>query len=256
MVDNHKERKFGRLMLHLEINDFEEGNRMGKDIYKPIYHFVPEKNWMNDPNGTIFYKGEYHLFYQHNPNAPEWGTIHWGHAKSKDLVHWEHLLIALYPSNELGEDHCFFGCAVISSEGIPTIFYTSIGTESRHQSIGAEQWMAISRDDMLTWEKSGLNPVMKLELHGDMDIREWRDPFVWKEAGVWYMLIGGGHNGKGCALIYKSDNLTDWTFLNKCLEGSEEYWECPNLFQLGDKKVLVYSPDDKVKYAIGNRQLK
>ena len=91
------------------------------NLYRPIFHFMPEKNWMNDPNGVVFYKGEYHLFYQYNPNGDQWGTIHWGHAKSKDLVHWEHLPIALYPSNDKGELHCFSGCAVIN-DGEPTIF--------------------------------------------------------------------------------------------------------------------------------------
>lgn len=224
------------------------------DLYRPIFHFMPENNWMNDPNGPIFYKGEYHLFYQYNPNGFEWGTIHWGHAKSKDLVHWEHLPIALYPSNELGEDHCFSGCAVVNDEGVPTLFYTSIGSGDRHQTVGAEQWMATSSDDMITWDKHTGNPVVSLQHHGEMDIREWRDPFVWKEGEQWLMVVGGAHNNKGCALIYGSTDLTEWKFLNKLMEAkveSEEIWECPNLFKLGDKHVLIYSPSDVVKYYTG-----
>ena len=94
--------------------------------YRPTYHFLAPANWMNDPNGPIFYKGEYHLFYQHNPYGDKWGHVHWSHAKSRDLVHWEHLPIALDPSNELGEEHCFSGCC-INNNGVPTIIYTSIG---------------------------------------------------------------------------------------------------------------------------------
>lgn len=220
------------------------------DLYRPVFHFMPQKNWMNDPNGLIYYKGEYHLFYQYNPYGNKWGTIHWGHAKSSDLVHWEHLPIALFPSTEFAEEHCFSGCAVVN-DGVPSIFYTSIGSGDRHQSIGAQQWMATSHDDMLTWEKYAGNPVLSLEIHGDMEIREWRDPFVWQEENQWYMVVGGSHNGKGCALIYDSTDLIHWNFLNKLYEGTEEIWECPNFFKLGDKHVLIYSPNHVVKYYTG-----
>ncbi|HEY0827152.1 MAG TPA: glycoside hydrolase family 32 protein [Bacilli bacterium] len=220
------------------------------DLYRPIFHFMPQKNWMNDPNGLIYYKGEYHLFYQYNPYGDKWGTIHWGHAKSLDLVHWEHLPIALFPSGELGEEHCFSGCAVVK-DGVPSIFYTSVGSGDRHQSIGAQQWMAASNDDMVTWEKFNGNPVLTLDAHNGLDIKEWRDPFVWKERETWYMVVGGSIEGRGCALIYSSPDLINWGFLNKLYEGSEEIWECPNLFKLEDKYVLIYSPSDVVKYYIG-----
>lgn len=221
------------------------------NLYRPSYHFVPEKNWMNDPNGVIYYKGEYHLFYQYNPDDYHWGNLHWGHAKSKDLVHWNHLPIALYPSRDKGELHCFSGCAVVNGNE-PVIFYTSIGEGNRNPSVGAEQWMAISKDDMLTWEKYENNPVLTLRLHGKTDIKEWRDPFVWKENDYWFMVLGGSHNRKGCALIYRSSDLKRWEFLNILCEGEEEVWECPNCFKLGDKYVIVYSPGDKVRYLIGN----
>ena len=99
------------------------------DPLRPRYHFAAPAQWMNDPNGTIFINGEYHLFYQLNPYAAHWGEIHWGHAKSADLVHWEHLPIALAPAYELGERHCFSGCCV-NDNGTPTIFYTSCGWKS------------------------------------------------------------------------------------------------------------------------------
>lgn len=221
------------------------------NLYRPIYHYIPEKNWMNDPNGVVFYKDEYHLFYQYNPYGSEWGTIHWGHAKSKDLVHWERLPVALYPSNEKGELHCFSGCAVIN-EGEPTIFYTSIGEGERHQTVGAEQWMATSKDDMITWDKYDENPALDLKIHKDLQIKEWRDPFVWKDNDTWFMVVGGSHDDKGCALIYKSMDLRKWEFLNILLEDNEcRILECPNCFKLGDKYILVYSPDDIVSYCIG-----
>ena len=97
------------------------------DPARPAYHFRPPANWNNDPNGTIFYKGWHHLFYQLNPYGSEWGHMHWGHARSRDLVNWEHLPIALWPSLEKGEEHVFSGGAIIAADGRPRLFYTSIG---------------------------------------------------------------------------------------------------------------------------------
>ncbi|NBC67705.1 glycoside hydrolase family 32 protein [Paenibacillus sacheonensis] len=220
------------------------------NLYRPIYHFLPEKNWMNDPNGLLYFNEEYHLFYQYNPDADHWDTMHWGHAKSKDLVHWEHLPIGLHPSLELGELHCYSGCAV-NDDGVPTILYTSVGEGERSAADGPEQWLATSRDGMASWEKHPDNPVLTLEAHGGMTIKDWRDPFVWKEGNIWYMAVGGIHEGKGCALVYRSSNLLQWQFLNKLCEGTEGIWECPNFFKLGDKHVLVYSPGGQVKYLTG-----
>ncbi|MFX1337259.1 MAG: glycoside hydrolase family 32 protein [Promethearchaeota archaeon] len=229
-----------------------------KCLFRPKFHFLAPANWMNDPNGPIFYKGEYHLFYQHNPYEDNWGIVHWGHAKSKDLVHWEHLPIALVPSNELGEEHCYSGCCV-NNNGIPTIIYTSIGPK-RLNSTSAEQWLATSLDDMITWHKSPHNPIMTLGLHRELDVREWRDPYVWKEGEYWYMTLGGHiHNTQtGIALIYRSRDLLQWEYLNPLCQGEIKdtmtgvNWECPNFFSLGDKHVLIISPHKKVIYAIGS----
>ncbi|TFG27374.1 MAG: glycoside hydrolase family 32 protein [Promethearchaeota archaeon] len=225
--------------------------------YRPKYHFLPKANWMNDPNGPIFYKGEFHLFYQHNPYGEQWGNIHWGHAKSKDLVHWQHLPIALVPNHELGEEHCFSGCCV-NNDGIPSIIYTSIGPE-RLPSTGAELWMATSLDDMKTWQKSPHNPLMTIDIHGDLDIREWRDPYIWKENKYWYMTLGGHiHNSHaGIALLYRSKNLIEWEYLNPLCIGNKDLkltgknWECPNFFPLKDKHILIISPHKRVVYSVG-----
>jgi beta-fructofuranosidase len=223
---------------------------MNKQL-RPVYHFMPKENWMNDPNGAIYYQNEFHLFYQHNPNEAKWGDIHWGHAKSKDLIHWEHLPIALYPSVEDHEEHCYSGCAVIDGDTVK-IFYTSVGSGARNASLGAEQWMAVSSDGMRTWEKSKDNPILTLTAHNPYDIREWRDPFVWKDEDMWYMVVGGSHEGKGCAIIYRSAVLSSgWTFWNILFSGDEAVWECPNFFKLGNKWVLIVSPSDKVKYWTG-----
>src|SRR5688572_24253727 len=100
--------------------------RVKDDKNRPAYHFQPTGNWMNDPNGPIFHNGYYHMFYQHNPYGDGWGHMHWGHARSRDLVKWEHLPIALWPSLEMNEEHVFSGCSAIRADGKPVIFYTSI----------------------------------------------------------------------------------------------------------------------------------
>ncbi|RKP52906.1 glycoside hydrolase family 32 protein [Cohnella endophytica] len=221
--------------------------------YRPIYHFMPESNWMNDPNGPIYYQGEYHLFYQHNPDKPEWGTIHWGHAKSKDLVRWTHEPIALYPSIELGEEHCYSGCCVINDEGIPTILYTSIGPGDRNATTGAQLWVAHSLDGMRTWTKSKLNPIVPAHIHGSLRVTEWRDPNVWKEQDGWKMVLGGTSEGKGGALLYVSDNLESWTFQGHFYRSDrdEALWECPHVFRFGERYALIYSPNGPVRYYTG-----
>ncbi|TFG00804.1 MAG: hypothetical protein EU542_07710, partial [Promethearchaeota archaeon] len=224
---------------------------------RPEFHFLAPANWMNDPNGPIFYKGEYHLFYQHNPYNDKWGNIHWGHAKSKDLVYWEHLPIALTPSRELGEKHCFSGCCV-NDDGIPTIIYTSIGFK-RTPSTGAEQWLATSSDDMITWQKSLENPILNRDIHGNLDLRDWRDPYIWKNDDFWYMTLGGHIHGSraGIALLYRSKDLFQWEYLNPLLTGKRndkitgKNWECPNFFPLRNKHILIVSPHKKVIYNIG-----
>jgi len=114
------------------------------DPWRSRYHFAPPANWMNDPNGTILYNGEYHLFYQFNPAKSKWGNLHWGHARSKNLVNWEHLPIPLAPDGFPGEMHCYSGCCIVADDGTPIIYYTSMNMKSRQSGVSrfSEQWMA------------------------------------------------------------------------------------------------------------------
>ncbi|WP_084423438.1 glycoside hydrolase family 32 protein [Cohnella thermotolerans] len=159
------------------------------DRYRPRYHFTPLRNWMNDPNGPFQRDGEYHLFYQHNPSGTEWGDIHWGHATSLDLVNWKRLPVALAPSRELGELHCYSGCSVVNGDEV-TLFYTSIGEGERNATTGAQQWTA-KGNDLRTWRKPAVNPILTVDIHGDLRITEWRDPYVWRDQEEWKMLLGG-----------------------------------------------------------------
>ena len=118
--------------------------KLAGDRHRPLYHFIAPANWMNDPNGAFFWKGKYHLFYQYNPNGPFWGTIHWGHAISSDLVHWEDLPIALVPSKD-GPDKggCWSGC-VVDDNGVPTALYTGLEPQT--------VCLATGDDELRTWK--------------------------------------------------------------------------------------------------------
>src|SRR5205807_1921071 len=120
----------------------------------------------------IYHHGAYHLFFQHNPYGDQWGHMHWGHFRSRDLVKWERLPIALWPSTSLGEEHCFSGCAVSDSGGRLTLIYTSISSKRP-----PEQWAAVADDDKDTvFHKHPGNPLLTLSVHGDLAVEDWRDP--------------------------------------------------------------------------------
>src|SRR6516164_2213201 len=139
--------------------------KLATDPQRPRYHFLPPANWMNDPNGPLQWKGEYHLFYQYNPNGAFWGNMHWGHARSKDLAHWEHLPIALWPSKSKGEEHVFSGCSTLTPDGRVMLIYTSIGKRL------PEQWAALPEDDdLIRWRKHPANPILTEALHGRVKV--------------------------------------------------------------------------------------
>jgi len=223
------------------------------DPNRPIYHIQPPANWNNDPNGTMQYKGTYHMFYQHNPFSDRWGWMHWGHMTSTDLVHWEHQPIALWPSLERGEEHCFSGSAIINRKGEPMLFYTSIGHDY------PEHWVAIPADDqLLTWEKHPDNPILTMDDHKGQIIVDWRDPQIIHEGDKTLMVIGGHpEDAGGSIMLYKANNieLTDWEYLGVAFSGEEGNWECPNFFRVGDSWIIINSPHGRVRYYSGDFDL-
>ncbi len=213
-----------------------------QDPQHPIYHFAPPANWMNDPNGLIYWKGSYHLFYQYNPVEPAWGNIHWGHAISKDLFHWRHLPIALQPDPQ-GADAggCFSGCAV-DFNGTPALLYTGVFPET--------QCLALCQDnELVTWRKHP-QPVIPAAPEG-VEVNAFRDPCVWQEHGEWRMALGSGlQDVGGAVLLYASKNLEDWQYRGMLFHDDArtrgpiwpgKVWECPAFFPLGDKWVLIVS---------------
>jgi beta-fructofuranosidase len=233
--------------------------RAAQDPERPVYHFRPPARWMNDPNGTLYYRGWHHLFYQLNPIGAEWNHMHWGHARSRDLVNWEHLPIALWPSRDKGEDHCFSGGAVLGPDGRPRLFYTSIGRRD------PEQWMAIPEDEELVrWRKYEHNPVLTLAVHGGVRVAEWRDPFLFTAGGTTYMVCGGNLRGRGGAAavqLYEAAGaeLTRWRYRGVVFEyrNQDVYnFECPNLFPLDGRWVLLVSPHRPCEYFVGSLDLR
>nr|WP_263324431.1 glycoside hydrolase family 32 protein [Neobacillus sp. Marseille-Q6967] len=202
---------------------------MYDEQFRPQVHFSPKENWMNDPNGLVYYKGEYHLFYQHHPHSKIWGPMHWGHAVSKDLLHWEELPIALYP-DELGQ--IFSGSAVIDKhntsgfktrdEDVMVAIFTHHGEDNEKQSL------AYSNDRGRTWTKYDGNPVIS-----NPGIKDFRDPKVFwhEESEKWIMSLACQDRIR----FYESPNLIEWELLS---EFGSEYgahggvWECPDLIQL------------------------
>lgn len=192
---------------------------------RPQFHFTTRRGWINDPNGPIYHDGEYHLFYQHNPYEREWENMHWGHAVSKDLVHWEELPVALFP-DQLGT--MFSGSAVIDYDNTAgynrgdapamIIAYTAHSAERQVQCI------AYSLDNGHTFTKYAGNPV--IDSKEKWNSHDTRDPkvFGYKPGGHWVMVLNerDGHS------IYTSDNLKDWKYESHVTG----FWECPELFEL------------------------
>ncbi|MBP2075963.1 glycoside hydrolase family 32 protein [Oceanobacillus polygoni] len=220
--------------------------------YRPNLHFAAKKNWLNDPNGLVYFKGEYHLFFQYNPHDSVWGSMHWGHAVSKDLITWEELDIALYP-DEHGT--IFSGSAVVDWNNTTGFFPNEPGLVAiftHHKDGNGEtppkqsQSLAYSSDNGRTWFKYEGNPVLSHKTKVD-----FRDPKVfWNmKTSKWIMSLATGQT----ITFYSSPNLIDWQFESEFGEnvGSHDgVWECPDLFKLkvegtGEEKwVLLVSIGD------------
>jgi len=245
-------------------------NKLSADPLRPQFHLLPAKNWMNDPNGPIYWKNLYHMFFQYNPNAAVWGDMHWAHAVSEDMIHWQHLPEALAPTPDWDDaDGCFTGSAV-DDHGTATILYTGVKRSpierstlrDGHNNFREVQCLATSTDPQLrTWNKW---PHPVIEPPADPLLAGFRDPFLWREADAWLLGVASGHFKKGgCVLLYRSKDLRQWEFLHELASApwtekestnpvdSGEMWECPDFFPLGKKHVLLYSTAGKVVWESG-----
>lgn len=212
------------------------------DPHRPQIHFSPKKGWMNDPNGMVFLNGTYHLFFQHYPDGTVWGPMHWGHATSKDLVHWQEEPIALYP-DDLGM--IFSGSAVIDKNNTAGFGKNAMVAIFTHHSPEIEktgsdkyqnQSIAYSIDEGKTWTKYTGNPVLK-----NPGIKDFRDPKVfWYEPGKkWVMTLATLDHITFCS----SPDLKTWakeSEFGKNLGAHGGVWECPDLFSLNDHNKQVW----------------
>jgi beta-fructofuranosidase len=214
-----------------------------KDPLRPIYHVMPKSQSIGDPNGPVFFDGEYHIFYQ---GMPFWGTgksgTGWGHAVSRDMVRWEHLPMAMAPGPGSYDSAGVWSGGCVIHNGVPTIIYSGNGGD------GQTQCIATSSDKLRTWTKDPANPVIQtLPPIEGLDRAGFRDPFTWREGDEWRMLVGAGYaKGKGgTVLLYRSNDLRKWDFLGTLCEGMGEncfMWECPTFFPLDNKHMLIVSP--------------
>ncbi|OPJ60583.1 GH32 C-terminal domain-containing protein [Clostridium oryzae] len=227
------------------IGDYLDRNNYVNDNQRPKYHLIAPGKWMNEPHGPLYYAGYYHIFYQANPHAPLWDNIQWGHMISKDMVHWEALKLALETeNNNLDPDGCWSGSSCIDKSGLPTIFYTA-GNNNKfpNQGIGMARADISVSAKLEKWNKKEKLIVEQTE--NDGWIGEFRDPFVWLQDNVYYMLVGTGDNknGGGNALVYSSQDLTHWVnhgFLMdydyKLNEEVGHVWELPVLLPIKNEE--------------------
>ena len=247
-------------------------HQLASDPLRPQYHLLPSHNWMNDPNGPIYFAGRYHMFHQYNPRGATWGDMHWAHATSPDMIHWRHEPIALAPTPGGPDSDGVFSGSAVSDQGTVAVIYTGVAPPSSPGDAtlrdGVHTWretqcLAVAQDqDLRIWKKHS-EPVIAAPPAG-LEVTGFRDPALWREGNKWMLILGSGVRGKGgLILLYTSSDLRHWTFLHPLIEGSAtglagvnpvdtgEMWECPDFFPLGDKYVLLISTMAKVRWKVG-----
>ena len=202
------------------------------------FHFHPKQGWINDPNGLVFFKNYYHVFYQHEPDSerPWFEPRHWGHARTKDFLEWEELPVALYPDTAYDNEGCWSGTAIVKDD-VLYLFYASLYGEEKKQTIS----IAYSSDG-IHFEKYAGNPVINdFPPQGSKD---FRDPAVWQQNGKFYCVIASAHvqSGTGRLLLYVSENLFDWKYHSIFYEWEScVCTECPSVIPIGNQLMVSVS---------------
>ena len=185
---------------------------------RPAYHMTPYVGWLNDPNGFSFYQGKYHQFYQYNPYDVRWAPMHWGHAVSTDLLHWEYLPCALAPDSPADNGPgCFSGSATEMDDGKQLLMYTSVIAEKQPNGEMRDiQTQSIAIGDGLNYEKPACNPVLtQKDLPEGFSKFDFRDPKIWREADGTYSAVTVclAEDGSGAAALFQSKDGFDWHFV-------------------------------------------
>ncbi len=233
---------------------------------RPDFHLCSRVGWMNDPNGFCYYNGMYHLFYQYYPYESKWGPMHWGHAVSKDLLHWEYLPAALAPDEIYDRDGCFSGSALTLPDGRHLLVYTSVIKERQEDGVIRDiQTQSLAVGEGLDYEKYEKNPILdEKDLPEGASRFDFRDPKVWQNADGTYNCVFGNArtDGDGQVLLYGSRDGFQWEFQKVLISNNGRFgkmWECPDFFPLDGKWVLLASPTDMLpkgfEYHNGNGSL-
>ena len=255
-------------------SDAELEARLAADPMRPQFHLLPAKNWMNDPNGPIYFNGKYHMFFQYNPLAAVWGDMSWNHAVSPDMLHWTHLPVAMTPTPDSPDSFGVFSGSALRVQKRVYQVYTGTRKSSDElatirdgaNNIQESQCLAYSDDPKLVkWTKLP-EPIIPLPPPG-IQITGFRDPSAWKQGDWYYMTVGAGEAKLGgCVLLYRSKNVEDaksWEYMHKLTSGEwngkhtpnpcddGEMWECPDFFALDGGHVLIYSTLGKVIWESG-----
>jgi beta-fructofuranosidase len=236
-------------MTIIQANQYVEKNKHKVNtMYRLMFHAMPELGWMNDPNGLVYYRGEYHIFYQHHPYDSVWGPMHWGHMVSKDLVQFRYLPIALAPDQD-DETGCFSGGAIVDQKDVNQmhVFYTK--HFDKNGTIIERQGIATTIDG-IHFEKNK-NPIIDIDLIAPYgSIKDARDPFPFYENGYYYIILGSkDHNDQGKFLIYRSKDLKNFLYhdelVDKIMENSMA--ECPDLVKFDSDDIFLFSRIDFLK---------
>lgn len=210
---------------------------------RETYHFAPWKNWMNDPNGMCWFKGYYHMFYQCNPHGQEWSNMYWGHAASRDLIHWTHLPVVLAPQEEILEraeelkGGAFSGCAVALADEVVFFLTRHKGPLKDCEDTVEQQWMMRSRDMIHFTEEKCVIARRPGEASFD-----FRDPKVLRIGERWYMVLGSAVEGQGAILLYESEDMGHWEYVHPLLleeETKVRCFECPDFMELDGKYLAM-----------------
>lgn len=216
---------------------------------RPVFHVTPTIGWLNDPNGFSIYKGEYHLFYQYYPYDIHWGPTHWGHLKSKDFIKWERLPAALAPDSDYDIQGVFSGSAIELPDGRQLLMYT--GVRGKDNTPECHQTQCIAIGDGTNYQKYEKNPVITADdIPEPCFAKDFRDPKIWwDEEEASFFAVAGIRvaDESGAAALFSSKDRFSWnyvTILDYCRNEYGKMWECPDFFELGEKALLIVSPQE------------
>lgn len=222
-------------------------DRYANDILRPAFHGMPSAGWTNETHGAVYYNGKYHVFFQKNPNGPYMARLNWGHIESDNLYKWEEVKTAISPEKAYDLKGCWSGCVFTDDEltnGKPNIFYT--GVDYGHAMISQAQ---PADDDLLSWTKNDNNPIVNGRPDGLSD--DFRDCYLFKNEGNYYMIVGTSKNGIGATTLHRYDkNTKTWSndgsifFSGSSASQDGTFWEMPNITKIGDKWLFTTTPQN------------